>query len=320
MERRNYTRIHEFILAGFSDVLYIQYFLFVIFLCIYNISLLAHMFIILLYRFSPSLHSPMYFFLANFSFLEMLYLSNIVPKMLINLLSQHKSITFYGCAIQLNCFLMTASAECYMLTTMAYDRYNAICHPLQYNIIMNKTVCISLICVCWFIGITVGVLQTSLIFSLQFCGSNRINNFYCDIPPLLSLSCNNTQLVEMTMLILTFIVIIVPLLFTVISYTNIIWTILKHHPAGMRRKAFSTCTSHLIVVSMSSGTAIIMYLKPKSSQGMDEEKFLSLIYAIIVPSMNPFIYCLRNNEVKIAVIKLISQIKIALHDGKRLTV
>ncbi|XP_075696902.1 olfactory receptor 5V1-like [Rhinoderma darwinii] len=312
MEKGNYTRIHEFILVGFSGVLQLQYFLFVVFLCTYKISLLAHMFIISLYNFSPNLHTPMYFFLANFSFLEICYLSTIVPNLLKNCLSHHKNITFYGCAVQMYCFLLLGSGECYMLAAMAYDRYNAICHPLLYSNIMRKVVCIRLVIGSWLIGTTVGVLQTILIFSLPFCGSNRINNFYCDIPPLMSLACINTKFNEIIMLLITIFIIIGPFILTVISYANIISTILKRHSAGMRKKAFSTCTSHLIVVTLFYMSATIMYLRPKSSYGMDEEKFLSLIYTIIAPLLNPFIYSLRNNDVKHAVKKIVCRIKIAL--------
>ncbi|XP_069802701.1 olfactory receptor 10AG1-like [Dendropsophus ebraccatus] len=297
MERSNYTQTHDFILVGFSLDPPYHYIIFVIFLCIFMISLLAHMFIILLYQFSPNLHNPMYFFIANFSFLEICFLLNITPQMLINLLSKHKTITFYGCAMQMNCFLLVGGAECYMLAAMAYDRYNAICHPLLYNTIMRKIVCIRLVIGSWLIGTILGILQTNLIFSLPFCRSNRINNFYCDISPLLSLACNNTQFNEIILLILTIIIVVLPFILTVISYANIIWTILKHHSAGMRKKAFSTCTSHLIVVSISYGSSSIMYLRPKSRYGMDEDKFLSLMYAIIGPLLNPFIYCLRNNDV-----------------------
>ncbi|XP_077112486.1 olfactory receptor 10AG1-like [Ranitomeya variabilis] len=309
MKRTNYTRITEFILVGFSDVLQIQYFLFMVFLCIFKVSLLAHMFIILLYRCSPNLHTPMYFFLANFSILEICYLSTIIPNLLFNLLSGKKTITFYGCAAQMNCFLLLGSAECYMLAAMAYDRYNAICHPLLYNNIMEKIVCIRLVIGCWFIGTMIGVLQTTFIFSLPFCSSNKINNFYCDIPPLMSLACNNTEFNEIIMLIITFIIIVGPFVLTVVSYANIIWTILKQHSAGMRKKAFSTCTSHLIVVSMFYGSGTIMYLRPKSSYGKNEEKYLSLIYTIIAPFMNPFIYTLRNNDVQNAVKKMKCYIK-----------
>ncbi|XP_077112485.1 olfactory receptor 10AG1-like [Ranitomeya variabilis] len=309
MKRTNYTRITEFILVGFSDVLQIQYFLFMVFLCIFKVSLLAHMFIILLYRCSPNLHTPMYFFLANFSILEICYLSTIIPNLLFNLLSGKKTITFYGCAAQMNCFLLLGSAECYMLAAMAYDRYNAICHPLLYNNIMVKIVCIRLVIGCWFIGTMIGVLQTTLIFSLPFCRSNKINNFYCDVPPLMSLACNYTEFNEIIMLIITFIIIVGPFVLTVVSYANIIWTILTHHSAGMRKKAFSTCTSHLIVVSMFYGSSTIMYLRPKSSYGKNEEKYLSLIYTIIAPFMNPFIYTLRNNDVQNAVKKMKCYIK-----------
>ncbi|KAG9461265.1 hypothetical protein GDO78_017492, partial [Eleutherodactylus coqui] len=301
MERRNFTRLHEFILVGFSDVLQVQYVLLTVFFCTFNISLLAHMFIILLYRFSSNLHTPMYFFLANFSLLEICYLSSTVPKMLINLLSQHKTITFYGYALQMCILLLMGSAECCMLAAMAYDRYNAICHPLLYNNIMKRVICIMLVIGSWFAGTIVGILQTTLIFSLPFCNSNRINNFYCDIPPLMSLACTKTQFNEIIMLILTFIIVLGPFILTVISYANIIWTIIKHHSAGMRTKAFSTCTSHLIVVSMFYGSGSIMYLRPRSSYGMNEEKFLSLMYTIIAPLVNPFMYSVRNNDVKNAV-------------------
>ncbi|KAG9462772.1 hypothetical protein GDO78_023170, partial [Eleutherodactylus coqui] len=307
---RNFTKIYEFILVGFSDVLQVQDVLFTVFFCTLNISLLAHMFIILLYTFSPNLHTPMYFFLANFSLIEICYLSTIVPKMLINLLSQHKTITFYGCAIQMCCFLLLGSAECYMLAAMAYDRYNAICHPLLYNNIMKRVICIMLVIGSWLTGTIVGILQTVLIFSLPFCDSNRINNFYCDIPPLMSLACTETQFNQIVMLIITFVIILGPFTLTVISYGNIIWTIIKHHSAGMRKKAFSTCTSHLIVVSLFYGSSSIMYLRPRSNYGKNEEKFLSLIYTIFAPLVNPFIYSLRNNDVKNAVKMLVVKFKI----------
>ncbi|CAN2388159.1 Olfactory receptor [Pristimantis euphronides] len=311
MEKGNRTTIPDFILVGFSDVLQLKYFLFVLFLCIYKVSLLAHMFIILLYRFSPNLHTPMYFFLVNFSILEICYLSTIVPKMLINFFSQQKTITFYGCAIQMYTFLLLGSTECYMLAAMAYDRYNAICHPLLYNNIMRRVICIRLVSGSWLIGTTVGVLQTSFIFSLSFCGSNRINHFYCDIPPLVSLACNNTNFNEIATFIIASFLIVGSFLLTIISYTKIIWTIIKYHPAANRKKAFSTCTSHLIVVFMFYGSSGIMYLRPKSSYGKNEEKFLSLMYTIIAPLLNPFIYSLRNKDVKCAVRKILCEIKLA---------
>ncbi|XP_069802703.1 olfactory receptor 10AG1-like [Dendropsophus ebraccatus] len=309
MERGNNTQIHDFILVGFSINPPFQYIVFVIFLLIFMISLLSHMFIILIYIFSPSLHTPMYFFLANFSFMEICYLFTLSPQMLINLLSEHKTITFYGCAMQMNCFLLLGSAECYLLATMAYDRYNAICHPLLYNTIIRDIVCIRLVIASWIIGTTVALLETNLIFSLQFCRSNRINNFYCDISPLLNLACNNTEINEIILRVITIIVVVIPFILIVISYTKIIWTILKHYSAGTRKKAFSTCTSHLIVVSMSYGSGTIMYLRPKSRYGTDEDKYFSILYVVIAPLMGPFIYSLRNNDVINAVKKIIAEIK-----------
>ncbi|KAM3922937.1 olfactory receptor 10AG1-like [Leptodactylus fuscus] len=311
MDKGNQTTVIEFIFVGFSDVVQLQYFLFVIFLCIFKVSLLAHMFIIILYRCSPNLHTPMYFFLANFSILEICYLSTIVPKMLIDLLLQQKTISYYGCAIQMYCFLVLGSTECYMLATMAYDRYNAICHPLLYNNIMSRVVCIRLVIGSWLIGTTVAILQTTFVFLLPFCGSNRINHFYCDIPPLMNLACSNTRFNEIATFIIASFLIVGSFLLTIISYANIIWTIVKNHPASNRKKAFSTCTSHLIVVTMFYGSGTIMYLRPKSRYGMDDGKFLSLMYTIIAPMLNPFIYSLRNNDVKCAVRKIVYEIKLA---------
>ncbi|XP_077112489.1 olfactory receptor 10AG1-like [Ranitomeya variabilis] len=309
LENGNQTTVTEFTLVGFSDSLQLQYLWFAFFFCIFKISLLAHMFIILLYRFSPNLHTPMYFFLAIFSFLEICYLSTIVPKLLINLLSQKKTITFYGCAVQMYCFLLLGSTECYMLAAMAYDRYNAICHPLLYNVIMRRAVCFRLVMGSCVIGTTVGVLQTTFIFTLPFCGSGQINHFYCDIPPLLNLACSNSRFNEIATFIIASLLIVGSFLLTMISYTNILWTIVKHHPTASRRKAFSTCTSHLIVVTLFFGSGIIMYLRPKSRYGMDDGKFLSLMYTIIVPFLNPFIYSLRNNDVKCAVRRIVSKRK-----------
>ncbi|KAM4015384.1 olfactory receptor 10A7-like [Anomaloglossus baeobatrachus] len=310
METRNQTTITEFILLGFSDDPQLQYLFFLVLISIFKISLLAHMFIILIYRFCTNLHTPMYFFLANFSFLEINYLLTIVPKMLVNLLSRKKTITFLGCAVQFYCFLVLGSTECYMLAAMAYDRYNAICHPLLYNSIMRRAVCIWLVIGCWIIGTTLAVIRTIFLYILPFCGSNRINHFYCDILPLIDLACSNSHFNEFATLIISSFLIVGSFLLTLISYTNIIWAIVKQHPTANRRKAFSTCTSHLIVVTMFYGSGTIMYLRPKSRYGMDEGKFLSLTYTIIVPMLNPFIYTLRNNDVKDAVRKIVSKSKL----------
>ncbi|XP_075696904.1 olfactory receptor 10A3-like [Rhinoderma darwinii] len=310
MGRGNHTMITEFILVGFSAVPEVQSFLFAVFLCIYSLSLFAHMFLIVLCRCSANLHTPMYFFLANFSFLETCYISTVTPKMLINLISDDKTITFYRCALQMYCFLLMGCTECNVLAAMAYDRYNAICHPLLYNIIMRKDAGLKLIFASWIIGLMVATIQTFLTFSLPFCGPNKINHFYCDVPPIMALACTNTQSNEIATFIIVLCVIVGAFLLTIISYTQIIWTIIKHHSAAGIKKAFSTCTSHLIVVTIFFGSGSAMYLRPKSSYGTDVDKYISLMYTIIAPLLNPFIYPLRNNDVKYAVKKIMRNMKI----------
>ncbi|XP_056398305.1 olfactory receptor 5A2-like [Hyla sarda] len=305
MGRGNYTTVAEFILVGFSDDLELQYFLFSVFFCTFIVSLFAHMSLIVLYKFSTNLHTPMYFFLANFSFLEICYVSTITPKMLVNLLSGDKSITFYGCALQMYIFLLLACTECYMLAAMAYDRYNAICHPLLYNITMSRDGCLKLIVASWTVGFVGGTIQTSLTFSLPFCGPNKINNFYCDIPPIMALACTDTQFNEIITFIVVLCVIVGAFLLIMVSYTQIILTIVKRHSSAGIKKAFSTCTSHLIVVTIYYGSGCVMYLRPKSSYGTDLDKFMSLMYTIIAPLLNPFIYSLRNTDVKCAIKKMI---------------
>ncbi|XP_069802705.1 olfactory receptor 10AG1-like [Dendropsophus ebraccatus] len=310
MDRRNHTAITEFILVGFSDFPELQYLLFVLFLCIFTSSISAHMFLIFLYRFSPNLQTPMYFFLGNFSFLEICYILTIGPKTLTNLLSEHRTISFYGCALQMYLFLLFAGSECYMLASMAYDRYIAICHPLLYNILMHKVMCMQLICGSWLIGTMVAIIQTGLMFSLPFCGSHEINHFYCDIPPIMALACTNTQVHEVITFVITLSVIVGSFVLTVASYSVIIWTIVKRHSASGRRKAFSTCTSHLIVVTLFYGSGSVMYLRPKKNFGTAEDKFISLMYGIIVPLLNPFIYSFRNNDVVFAIRRIFHNIKL----------
>ncbi|XP_069802709.1 olfactory receptor 5A2-like [Dendropsophus ebraccatus] len=304
MNKGNHTTVTEFILVGFSDVPELQYFLFAIFLCIFIMSLFAHMFLIVLYRFNTNLYTPMYFFLANFSLLEICYISTVTPKMLVNLLSGDKTITFHGCAAQMYCFLVLASTECYMLAAMSYDRYNAICHPLLYNSIVNTGTCLKLIVGSWIIGFMVATIQTFLTFSLPFCGPNKINHFYCDIPPIMALACTDTQFNEIATFMIVLCVVVGAFMLTVITYVQIIWTIVKHHSATGSKKAFSTCASHLIVVTIFFGSGSVMYLRPKTSYGTDVDKFMSLMYTIIAPLLNPFIYSLRNNDVKFAVKKM----------------
>ncbi|XP_075045745.1 olfactory receptor 5V1-like [Mixophyes fleayi] len=304
MDGHNFTALSEFVLAGLSDIRELQIFHFMIFLCIYIITVNGNIYIILAYRFSLNLHTPMYFFLANFSFLDICYISATVPNLLSNFLSEHKTISVYGCVIQMYCFLLLGGTECYILAVMAYDRYNAICHPLLYSIIMNKLKCRQLVIGSWTIGAANSLIHTVLTFSLSFC-SNKINHFFCDIPPVLELSCTNTWTNELAVFIISGFVIIGSFILIMFSYIQIISSILQIRSTSSRKKTFSTCTSHLIVVTIYYGSGIFMYFRPKSSYGMDQDRLVSVMYTVIAPMLNPFVYSLRNSEVKSAMRKIL---------------
>ncbi|KAM9299314.1 olfactory receptor 5V1-like [Gastrophryne carolinensis] len=304
----NETSIKGFVLVGFSVTPALQHLLFVVFLFIYITTVMGNLSIILAYRSMSSLHTPMYFFLANFSFLEICYISTTVPKMLSNLLQNDKAISFLGCVVQMFCFLLLGGTECYMLAVMAYDRYNAICHPLLYGVIMNRRTCLQLIAVSWVSGGINSLIHTTLTFSLSFCGASAINHFFCDIPPLLDMACSSTQVNEIVLLVACGCVIVSAFLLTLASYTHIITTILHIKSSTGRKKAFSTCTSHLIVVTMFYGSAIFMYFRPKSSYSLDQDRIIAALYAFFAPLLNPFIYSLRNNEMKVAVKKIFGKI------------
>ncbi|KAG9482383.1 hypothetical protein GDO78_011197, partial [Eleutherodactylus coqui] len=304
MYRRNQSSTVDFILLGFSGAPALQHLLFAVFLLIYVITMMGNISLVFAYKLTPTLRTPMYFFLANFSFLEICYISTTVPKMLSNILSAHKTISFSGCAIQMYCFVLLGGTECYLLAVMAYDRYNAICHPLLYGTIMNKRTCIQLVAISWIGGAINSLIHTSLMFTLSFCGDNELNHFFCDIPPVMQLACTATKINEIVLLVACGCVIVSSFTLTIVSYTHIITTVLNIKSTSGRKKAFSTCTSHLIVVTMFYGSAIFMYFRPKSSYSMDQDRVISALYAFIAPLLNPFIYSLRNADVKAAVRKI----------------
>nr|XP_004667696.3 olfactory receptor 10AG1-like [Jaculus jaculus] len=295
----------EFILIGFSDVPGLQGFLFGMFLIIYLIILLGNSLIIIITKVDPSLQTPMYIFLGNFSFLEICYVSVTVPRLLTDLYRQNRNISFMACAIQMYFFLVLGATECFILTAMAYDRYVAICNPLLYPLIMNNKFCIQLVVGCWLIGVPVHIGFTYWIFSLPFCGHNLLNHFFCDIPPVLSLACGNTFMIEMLVYVIALLVVTIPFILILGSYMKIILTILKLPSATGRAKAFSTCSSHLMVVALFFGSGIITYLRPKSSHSVGTDKFLSLFYTVMTPMFNPMIYCLRNKDVTLALKKFL---------------
>ena len=301
----NQTTLVDFILLGFSDIPDLQGFLFGVFLIMYTIILMGNSLIIIITKMDPSLQTPMYFFLGNFSSLEICYVSVTVPRLLIDLCSQNRNIPFLACAAQMYFFLVFGDTECLLLTSMAYDRYVAICNPLLYPLLMNSRLCVQLATGCWVSGVPVHIVLTYQIFSLPFCGSNQLNHFFCDIPPVLKLACGDTLLTETLVYVVAVLVVTVPFMLILGSYVRIIETILKLPSATGRAKAFSTCSSHLMVVALFFGSGLITYLRPKSSHSIGMDKFLSLFYTIVTPMFNPMIYCLRNKEVMVALRKFL---------------
>ncbi|KAM5140344.1 olfactory receptor 5AP2-like [Mantella aurantiaca] len=303
MTNSNQTMVSEFILVGLSENPQLQSVCFIVLLWIYTITVLGNLSLIVAYRFSPNLQTAMYFFLANFSFLEICYISSTIPKMLSNLMSGSKSISFYGCILQLYGFGMCGGTECYVLAAMGYDRYNAICNPLLYTAIMNRRTRLQLIAGSWVIGNVNIFIHTVLTFRLPFC-DNRVKQVFCDIPPLLRLSCIDTWTNEIVIFCTSGLVILGSFILIILSYVKIIPSIVTIHSTTGTRKAFSTCTSHLIVVTIFYGSIMFVYLKPKSSYATYQDQTVAVMYTVVAPLLNPFIYSLRNSEVKYALMNI----------------
>nr|XP_028558808.1 olfactory receptor 10A7-like [Podarcis muralis] len=303
----NATRENGFVLLGLMNHPDLQLFLFIFFLLVYIIIVLGNMLIFIIVIADPSLHTPMYFFLKVLSFLDICYSSVTLPLMLVNFLSENKRISYTGCATQMFFLLFFGASECFLLAFMAYDRYVAICKPLRYMIIMNQKVCLSLTVLSWFMGNLVSLLQTAWVFTLPFCGSNKINYFFCDIPPLMKLSCIDTSLYEMQLFTAAILVIFTPFSLIIVSYSLIISNVLKMTSSEGRQKAFSTCSSHVLVVTLYYGSGSLIYLRPKSVNAQDSDKYLALVYTAITPMLNPVIYALRNKEVNGAIKKMVTR-------------
>ncbi|XP_005338903.2 olfactory receptor 5V1 [Ictidomys tridecemlineatus] len=298
MEGKNQTAISEFIILGFSDLNELQFLLFTIFFMTYICTLGGNIFIILVTMADPHLHTPMYYFLRNLAFLDVCYTTTNVPQMMVHLVSEKKSISFGGCVAQLFAFIFFVGSECLLLAAMAYDRYTAICKPLRYSVIMNKALYNQLAASCWTGGFLNSVVHTVLTFRLPFCGNNQINYFFCDIPPLLILSCGDTSVNELVLLSIGVFIGWTPLLCIVLSYLYIISTILRIHSSEGRHKAFSTCASHLVIVLLYYGSAIFTYVRPISSYSLEKDRLISVLYSVVTPMLNPIIYTLRNKDIK----------------------
>ncbi|KAM4818685.1 olfactory receptor 11L1-like [Thomomys bottae] len=303
-EEGNVTQISGIILLGFGSLRGNGFFFFGIFLAIYVMTLVGNIVILTVVSADSSLHTPMYFFLGHFSFLEIGYTTTIEPIMLETLLSAPVSISFVACACQFYFFASLVATECFFLAVMSYDRYVAICNPLYYTSIMDFCSCFQLAVASWMAGFLAPILLMVLIFHLTFCSDNKIDHFFCDLKPIMKLACSNTEVAEMTSYICTSLFALGPFLLTLASYIYIISTILKIPSITGKQRAFSTCSSHLTVVSLYYGTLGIVYGFPSGPQYEGILKLLSLLYTVFTPALNPVIYTLRNNNVKIALRKL----------------
>ncbi|XP_074131758.1 putative olfactory receptor 5AK3 [Sminthopsis crassicaudata] len=301
MTQENGTEVTKFILLGFAVQQELQYILFLVFLVIYMTSLVGNAGMILLIKCDARLHTPMYFFLQNLAFVDLCYTSAITPKMLVNFLVSAKSISFSGCVTQLYVYGVFATVECYLLAAMAVDRYVAICNPLRYPIVMSQRACIQLVTGSYVMGSLNTTTHVGFLLSLSFCKSNKINHFFCDLPPMLRLSCSNIDVNIMLLLIFVGFNLIGTFLAVFFSYIYILAAILRMPSNSGRHKAFSTCASHMAAVTMFYVTASYMYLQPSSRNSEENDKIASVFYGILIPMLNPLIYSLRNKEVKEAV-------------------
>ncbi|XP_049991866.1 olfactory receptor 10AG1-like [Alexandromys fortis] len=300
----NVSTVMQFVLIGFSDLPNLQGFILAVFSAVYIIILTGNFLIILITSMDPALQKPLYFFLANFSSLEICYVSVIVPRILFNIEMQDLRISVMSCATQLCFFLIFGTTECVLLAVMSYDRYVAICNPLHYILIMSPTKCTQLAVGSWLGGIPIQIGQACQIFDLHFCNSNKIEHFFCDIPPILKLACGDTSVHELSVYVVVMVVAALPFILVLTSYIKIIATILRLPTAKGRAKAFSTCSSHLLVVVLFYGSATVTYLRPKSMHSPGSDKLLSLFYTIVTPMLNPLIYSLRNKKVIAALKRL----------------
>ncbi|XP_036599874.1 olfactory receptor 145-like [Trichosurus vulpecula] len=303
MALENASSVTEFILAGLTDQSELQLPLFLLFIGTYVITIVGNVGLIILIWVNSQLHTPMYYFLFNLSFIDLCYSSVFTPKMLMNFVLTENIISYSGCMAQLFFFCFFVVSENYVLTIMAYDRYVAICNPLLYNVTMSNQVCSLLLVGAFIMGFATAMAHTGCMLRLSFCDANIINHYMCDILPVLQLSCTSTYVNELVVFIVVGIDIIVPSVTIFTSYTLILSSILKISSTEGRSKAFSTCSSHIIVITVYFGSASFMYLKPSLSASGDQGKVSSIFYTNMVPMLNPILYSLRNKDVKIALRK-----------------
>ncbi|NXL94260.1 O1052 protein, partial [Alectura lathami] len=303
----NNATVTSFIFTGLTDRQDLRLPLFALFALIYGMTLLGNLGMILIIRFDPQLHTPMYFLLSNLSFLDVCYSSTITPNMLLHFLMVSKGMSYSGCLIQYGFFALFATTEMLLLAAMAYDRYVAICNPLLYTVIVTKKVRVLLIAGSYLGGAVNSVIHTLGLLTLSFCSSNVIDHFFCDLLPLLKLSCSDTHLNMILVSVFGSLFEATAFTITVVSYFFIVVTVLRIRSAEGRQKTFSTCASHLTAVFTFHGTILLMYFRPRSSHSLGTDKTLSVFYTVVIPLLNPMIYSLRNNNVKCAARKLLKR-------------
>ncbi|XP_037696080.1 olfactory receptor 2D3-like [Choloepus didactylus] len=298
MGKENQTYLTEFILLGFSSDQQTQILLFVVFLIIYLLTLLGNLFIIILVHIDSRLHTPMYFFLKNLSIADLCFSASIVPQLLLHLLVRRKTISFAGCSIQMFFFLLAGCTESSLLAVMSYDRYVAVCKPLHYSTIMTHWVCVQLALGSWATGAFVSLVDTTFTLCLPYQGKNLINHYFCEPPALLKLASADTYSAEMALFSMGVLILLAPVSLILVSYGNIISTVIRMQAGEGRLKVFSTCGSHLTVVVFFYGSTIFTYMRPNSRKMNESNKVISVFYSVITSMMNPFIYSLRNKDVK----------------------
>ncbi|NXC78148.1 OR6B1 protein, partial [Anhinga anhinga] len=307
MEKNNPTQVHMLLLLGFPALADLHVLFSIVFLLAYILTVLENMVIIALMKTNCELYKPMYFFLGDLSFIEVWYISVTIPKLLANFIIEDRIISFVACKTQLFFFRSSMCTECVLLSAMAYNRYVAIRQPLCYPAMMTYQMCIYLVVFSWFSGFTVSLIKISVVSQLQFCGPHVINHFFCDISPVLNLTCTDMLLAEMVDFELVLFILHVPLFITIVSYLLIIMTILHIPNTYSKKKAFSTCSSHLTVVTIFFSAILFMHAWPKKIYPFDLNKLVSAVYTIVTHILNPFIYCLRNQEVKRALKKALCE-------------
>ncbi|XP_048952250.1 LOW QUALITY PROTEIN: olfactory receptor 5T2-like [Canis lupus dingo] len=295
---KNATEVTIFVLKGFTDKLELQTALFFLFLATYLFTMMGNLVLVLLVIVDSQLHNPMYYFLSVLSSVDACFSSVITPNMLVDFMLKNKVISFLGCAAQMFLAVTFGTTECFLLAAMAYDRYVAIYNPLLYSVSMSPRVYVPLIVASYVGGILHASVHTVATFSLSFCASNEIRHVFCDIPPLLAISCSDTHTNQLLLFYFVGSIEIVTILIVLISYGFILLAILNIHSAEGRRKVFSTCGSHLTGVSIYHGTIVFMYVRPSSSYALDHDMIVSMFYSIVIPMLNPIIYSLRNKDVK----------------------